>query len=64
MTLRNQAVVYALEAIREIRDAGLFALEGDAKMEATLRGLASLRRKAKRGAGVVEEDGGEESAAE
>ncbi|MBL0219921.1 MAG: hypothetical protein IPQ07_39405 [Myxococcales bacterium] len=64
VTMRNQAVVYALEAIREVRDAGLFALEGDAKMEATLRGLASLKRKGKRGAVLVDEDGGEQSAAE
>ncbi len=62
VTMRNQALSYALEAIREIRDAGLFALDGDAKMVATLRGLASLRRKGKRV--TADEEPGEASAAE
>ena len=54
VTMRNQAVVYALEALREVRDTAAFVFPKDEKLLAVLRGLgtetpATAKRNAKDG---------------
>jgi hypothetical protein len=53
--LRKKAMAYALEALREVRDAATFALASDEKLMAVLQGLGTLER-ATREAAMSEDD--------
>lgn len=56
VTLRNQAVHFLLEAMREVRDNAAFAFAKDPKLSAALEGLGTLSVSAKRS----DEDTGDE----
>lgn len=53
--LRKKAMAYALEALREVRDAAIFALPGDEKLMSVLQGLGTLER-ATREAAMSDDD--------
>lgn len=61
--LRKKAMAYAIEALREVRDAAIFALPGDEKLMSLVQGLGTLER-ATREAAMNDDDTQEDASDE